>query len=50
MAARGEAVIEEGKSLRRAPTHSSLLPSFALSTKSDSRYFSKLYYLFISTA
>jgi len=27
MAARGEAVIGEGKSLRRAPTHSSLLPS-----------------------
>jgi len=26
MAARGEAVIGEGKSLRRAPTHSSLLP------------------------
>jgi len=27
MAARGEAVIREGRSLRRAPTHSSLLPS-----------------------
>jgi len=28
MATRGEAVIGEGRSLRRAPTHSSLLPSW----------------------